>query len=69
MLEDGTRTSHSDLGFRIGAMVPIDVLPKTVAALLETRPHGPDSLYDAVAYWHRYFDEYGDYEEYEYEIE
>ncbi len=62
MLDDGTRTSHTDLGFRIAAMVPLAKLPKAVVALLELQPHRPKTLYKTLYYADRYFDEYAEYE-------
>jgi hypothetical protein len=34
ILKDGVRTRHTDLGFRIAAMIPISYLPKDVTVLL-----------------------------------
>ena len=41
MMPDKSRTKHADLGFRVGAFVPIERIPSRLLALLESRPGLP----------------------------
>ena len=54
MLEDGMRTRHSDLGFRVTALVPISMIPRKMRALLETLPSLPEEIRESLLNENRY---------------
>lgn len=60
MLEDGTRTSHTDLGFRVAALVPIDALAPGVVAILQSLPAVSHAFYEQLHYIDRYYHYYSE---------
>ena len=57
MLEDGLRTRHTDLGFRLAAMVDISCLPKETVTLLDLQPFFDRRFFERVRYEELYFDD------------
>lgn len=56
ILEDGTNTRHTDLGFRVCGTVGLKALPIGLAAVLETMPSLPESVWELALSPHRHYE-------------
>jgi len=54
MLQDGTKTRHTDLGFRVAALIPLTYLPKDIQVKLSLQQQYPTEFWDSCVSALRY---------------